>query len=302
MMASGVLFLDKPVGWTSRKAVNMVTMVLSEKGGRLKAGHAGTLDPLASGMLAILVGEATRFADYGLSAAKTYRVCLDLSIQTDTLDKEGRATATFDPPRSGMVPADIERVLQGFVGRIKQVPPAFSAVRVGGKRAYDLARAGEQPSLKARCVEIKELRLEHFAWPRLTLYVECSKGTYIRSLARDIGCQLGLGGCVLSLRRLSTGGWGEDMMVTPERLQAGRWDCVLPLEAWLAHLPRCELDEEQSRRFIHGQRLPVDNVEACELAVFHGGRLLGTARARPGLRGMVLHPLKVLHSARECLT
>ncbi|RMG91028.1 MAG: tRNA pseudouridine(55) synthase TruB, partial [Zetaproteobacteria bacterium] len=130
-MTAGVLFLDKPVGWTSRKAVNVVVETLSEEGETLKAGHAGTLDPLASGMLPILLGEATRFADYGLSAAKIYRVCVDLSMQTDTLDKEGRLAASF-APREDLSSAEIEQVLQRFVGRIEQVPPAYSAVRIGG--------------------------------------------------------------------------------------------------------------------------------------------------------------------------
>jgi tRNA pseudouridine55 synthase len=299
-MVSGIVFLDKPRGWTSRRAVNEVARLFA--GGRkprLKAGHAGTLDPMATGMLPILLGEATRFAELGLSAEKTYAVTMDLSYQTDTLDAEGKTTARFtDKPSL----AQIEAVLSRFCGRYDQVPPQYSALKVGGRRAHALARQGQEVSLQARSVEITELILVRYHWPELALEVRCSKGTYIRSLARDIGTALGLGGCVVVLRRLSTGGWPARMMVTPEELAERRDEALVPVATWLKGLPSVRLDATLSRRFLLGQRLPMPDGQASSglVAAYGDGILLGTAELRPGEgTHMVLHPCRILPSAQE---
>ncbi|MDQ7010692.1 MAG: tRNA pseudouridine(55) synthase TruB [Mariprofundaceae bacterium] len=296
-MSSGVIFLDKPLGWTSRQAVNEIVRMFPKKGEkRIRAGHAGTLDPLATGMLPVLVGEATRFASVGLAADKEYEVSLDLSYQTDTLDREGEITARYD----GRI--DEERlldVLTAFAGEQQQVPPAYSSIRIEGRRAHALARRGEAPAMEARTVHIHELHLTAFNFPVVSLYVHCSKGTYIRALARDIGERLGMGGCVTALRRLSTGGWPPSLMVTIEEVARKRESCILPLSEWLRDLPVMHLEKAEARRFLQGQRLQLPE-GSCKgtVAVFHGDILLGTADIRPGQTRMVLHPVKILPSAQ----
>ncbi len=294
------MFLDKPLGWTSRRAVNaLVRLFTPEECKRIKAGHAGTLDPLASGMLPILLGEATRFADYGLQAEKRYRFEMDLSLQTDTLDQEGELIGAFDVPELSR--STVEGVVQTFTGPQRQVPPTFSAIRVDGQRSHALARAGETVDLPARDIHIHEIILEDVKLPRLTLRVHCSKGTYIRSLARDIGLALGLGGCVTALRRLSTGGWPEAMMVAMTQLQHDPARYVVPLAQWLRELPSCSLSAELARRFVLGQRLQLSAHPGTlgEVAVFADDGLLGTGEIRAGQFCEVLHPKKVLPSARE---
>ena len=170
-MVSGIVFLDKPRGWTSRRAVNEVARLFAPGGRpRLKAGHAGTLDPMATGMLPVLLGEATRFAELGLSAEKTYAVTVDLSCQTDTLDAEGEVLARFEAQ-----PAleRVEAALEGFRGGYAQVPPQYSALRVDGQRAHALARRGEHVELAARPVRIMALDLVRYDWPELALTVQC---------------------------------------------------------------------------------------------------------------------------------
>ncbi len=295
----GVVFLDKPLGWSSRQAVNAVVRIFSRPGGkRIKAGHGGTLDPMATGMLPILLGEATRFASYGLNAEKEYRVEIDLSFQTDSLDAEGRIVARF-PDAARISEAKLRQALERFTGDYEQVPPAYSAVRVNGRRAYAAARAGEEVELAARPVSIHALELLSYAPPRLELMVRCSKGTYIRSLARDIGESLNVGGCVVALRRTSTGGWPEAMMVGLEELEQRREACLLPLSLWLRDLHRCDLGEEQARRFLQGQRIQLDEEYCGEVSVFCQDVLLGTAMLRPGMRRMVLHPQRILPSAQQ---
>jgi len=296
-MTSGVIFLDKPLGWTSRQAVNEIVRIFSKKGEkRIKAGHAGTLDPLATGMLPVLLGEATRFASVGLAADKEYEVSLDLSYQTDTLDREGDITARYD----GRIDEErLRDVLTALTGEQQQVPPAYSAIRVAGGRAHALARRGEAPAMEARAVHIHELRLTAFEFPVASLYVHCSKGTYIRALARDIGERLGMGGCVTTLRRLSTGGWPSALMATIEEVARKRETCILPLSGWLRDLPVIRLEKAEACRFLQGQRLQLP-AGACEgtVAVFHDEILLGTADIRPGQTRMVLHPAKILPSAQ----
>lgn len=301
---SGVVFLDKPSGWTSRQAVSEVARLFSGEGKKpVKAGHAGTLDPLATGMLPIMLGEATRFSTMGLDADKTYRVCIDLSYQTDTLDAEGEITGRF---KVKLKQADVEAVLPRFTGKIEQRPPAYSAIHVEGKRAHELARKGEAVELPSRPVVVHTLKLVAFENPLLTLEIHCSKGTYVRSLARDIGDTLGTGGCVTELRRLSTAGWPELMMVTFDQLAAQPETCLLPLPQWLRHLPRLKLRLSDAIRYAQGQRIQLSRGDEGEYAVFCSESpsdsdaepmLLGTGRIRPGMQRMILHPLRVLPSA-----
>ena len=302
--ASGVVFLDKPIGWTSRQAVNEVARLFSVKGKKLiKAGHAGTLDPLATGMLPIMVGEATRFSGVGIDADKTYRVTLDLAYQTDTLDAEGKETGRFEVKAKL---ADVKAVLPRFTGDIEQQPPSYSAIHVNGQRAHEIMRKGGTVDLPTRPVTIHELKLVSFDAPLLTLEIHCSKGTYVRSLARDIGMALGLGGCVTELRRLSTAGWPEVVMVSFEQLKAQPQACLLPLPQWLRHLPRIKLQPGDALRYAQGQRIQLSRGDEGEFAVFCAPDpsdpkaeplLLGTGTIRPGIQRMILHPLRVLPSA-----
>jgi len=300
----GVLFFDKPKGWTSRQAVNHVIRLFAKpeqknRKQRPKAGHTGTLDPLATGMLPILLGDATRFSELGLNAEKCYEVIFDLSFQTNTLDLEGEQTARFE--NVDVSPEHLLTVLKEFEGKISQTPPSFSAIRVDGQRAHALARQGQDVQLQARQIEIKSIELLSFVENKVRLSVACSKGTYIRSLARDIGEKLGYGGCVTMLRRTSTGGWPQQMMVSLEELEEKKEACILPLQIWLRDLPAMMLQELDAKRFVQGQRLPMasdlpDQVLSC---VSFGSDVLGTAMYDAGKQ--VLQPVRVLPRAQEKL-
>ncbi|RLL55541.1 tRNA pseudouridine(55) synthase TruB [Mariprofundus sp. EBB-1] len=301
--ACGIIFLDKPLGWTSRKAVNEVSRLFSVPGKkRIKAGHAGTLDPLATGMLPILLGDATRFAEMGLQAEKSYRVSFDLSYQTDTLDCEGKVLSSFNDVVSRQ---QLEAVLPAFRGLITQVPPIYSAIRIDGKRAHDLARKGQDVEMKAREVTIHQLDLIAFEYPMVTLEVSCSKGTYIRSLARDIGEKLSMGGCVTHLRRLSTGGWPELIMVSMQVLSEQKGTCLVSLAQWLREFERVDLQPDEAKRFLQGQRIQLKGTTADTqlkdetVAVFADDSVIGTGLLKAGLRHMVLHPARILPSAQK---
>jgi len=269
---------------------------------RIKAGHAGTLDPLATGMLPILLGDATRFAEMGLNAEKCYRVSFDLSYQTDTLDNEGDITQRFD---GTICAAQLKSALAAFTGDIAQVPPIYSAIRIQGKRAHDLARQGKAVEMQSRPVTIHTMVLKAFEFPLVTLEVSCSKGTYIRSLARDIAASLGMGGCVTSLRRLSTGGWPEAMMVSPDQLAEQKEACLLPLAQWLRDFRHQHLHGDDVKRFLHGQRIQLTETETAkqeeDVAVFGADTFLGTGVLKGGMRHMVLHPAKIMPSAQATL-
>ncbi len=298
-MLSAVLFLDKPLGWSSRRAVNEVVRLFTPAGEKkIKAGHTGTLDPLATGMLPILLGDATRFSGQGLEAEKIYRFTLNLSYQTDSLDCEGETTSKFEVK---VTESELQAVAGAFLGDIMQVPPTYSAIRIDGKRAHRRARDGESIELPPRPVTIHELELLSFDSPNATFRVRCSKGTYVRSLARDIGERLGVGGCVTELRRLSTGGWPEAMMVNIEEVAEKRESVLLPLSMWLREFPDVMLSPEDGRRFLQGQRIQVSDTHVGHVKVFANRELLGTAELKPGMKSMVLHPSRILPSAQEKL-
>ncbi len=303
----GVIFLDKPKGWTSRKAVNHIIHSFAKpeqknRKQRPKAGHAGTLDPLATGMLPILVGEATRFASMGLHAEKSYVVTLDLSFQTNTLDLEGEVTERY---ADVCVHAQaVKDILHTFRGVIQQTPPAFSAIKIDGKRAHALARQGQDVQMQSREVEIKALHFVSLEGCSLTLQVGCSKGTYIRSLARDIGLALGCGGCVTMLRRTSSGGWPEQCMVTLEELEEKKETCIVPLQVWLRDLPKLALVAADAKRFVQGQRLSMHADlqgvgEQVLCRVTHADVMLGTAMY--DVAKHILQPERVMPSAQEKL-
>ena len=259
---SGWLVLDKPVGMTSTYAVSAVKRLFRAK----RAGHAGTLDPLASGLLPIALGEATKTVPFVMEGRKVYHFTVRWGEQRDTDDAEGRITATSSERPSV---AAIRALLPRFTGRIEQVPPQFSAVKIDGERAYDLAREGETVKLEPRPVEIH--RLEWVATPdsdHAVLSAECGKGTYVRSLARDLGRTLGCFGHVAALRRTAVGPFTEDVAASLEMLQQfeeiggdenARRDApaspplLLPVEAGLASLPALRVSTADAGRLARGQ-------------------------------------------------
>lgn len=224
----GVLVVDKPRDWTSHDVVAKVRGHFRLS----KLGHAGTLDPVATGVLVLLAGRATKCAEFLLADEKEYRFVVLCGVTTDTQDITGTVIARVENP-SAPPREKIEQVLQAFRGDILQVPPMFSAVKVGGTRLYKLGRKGREVPREPRPITIRELELEQLEWPRLTLRAVCSKGTYVRTLCHDIGQQLGVGGCMESLVRLRSGVYTLDqafslpqlLTMTPEHLAA----CLLPM-------------------------------------------------------------------------
>ncbi|KMS53519.1 tRNA pseudouridine synthase B [Novosphingobium barchaimii LL02] len=259
-MPHGWIILDKPIGLGSTQAVAAVKRNLREAGygKKVKVGHGGTLDPLASGVLPIALGEATKLAGRMLDATKTYLFTVRFGTQTDTLDLEGKVVAESDVQPSQ---AEVEAVLARFTGPIEQVPPAYSALKVDGERAYDLARAGVEVELKSRSVTIHELGLDAFdAQEGATLAAKVSKGTYIRSLARDIALALGSRGTVTMLRRIQAGPFEASQAIPLDKLnETGKGapleQILLPLEAGLDDIPAIDLDPEQARAVRQGRVL-----------------------------------------------
>ncbi|MCE7973548.1 MAG: tRNA pseudouridine(55) synthase TruB [Leptolyngbya sp. PLA1] len=215
---SGLLVMDKPAGWTSMDVCARVRGLLRRGGApkRVKVGHTGTLDPMATGVLVVLVGRATRLCERLMADEKVYETTIDLSKRSSTDDAEGEIeeVAVFRAPTD----AEVGAVLARFVGIIQQRPPAYSALHVGGRRAYDLAREGRPVDLPARPVRVDEILLLAYEFPVLTIRVTCGKGTYIRSLGRDIGAALGAGGMLAALRRTRVGRFDLSMAHRPESL------------------------------------------------------------------------------------
>jgi tRNA pseudouridine55 synthase len=254
----GWIVLDKPVGLGSTQAVGAVKRALREAGEpKAKVGHGGTLDPLASGVLPIALGEATKLAGRMLGATKAYDFTIRFGEETDTLDLEGKVVTTSDarPMRAGL-----EAILPRFTGAIRQTPPAFSALKVDGKRAYDLARAGQEVTLEEREVTIHALSIVDMGEQEATLSATVSKGTYIRSLARDIAHALGTVGHVTMLRRTKAGPFTLEKAISLDFLAdaaKGRalTRTVLPLEAGLDDIPGLPVTPEQAQLLRHGQQL-----------------------------------------------
>lgn len=249
-LLTGLLNIRKPTGCTSRDVVNQVARLV----GRTKVGHAGTLDPLASGVLVVCVGKATRLIDFVQRMRKTYRTTVRLGARSDTLDAEGR----IEPVESPKVPdaAAVRAALAAQVGRIAQVPPQFSALKVQGRRAYDAARAGQPVRLEPRMVTVYRVDLLRLAWPQLELEVECGSGTYIRSIARDVGEALDCGGLVEVLTRTHVGPFGLETALDPARLTAESLPgLLLPPASAVAELPRLVLSEGELAEVLQGKAL-----------------------------------------------
>lgn len=272
----GIVLLDKPGGISSNQALQRVRHLLRAR----KGGHTGALDPLATGLLPICLGEATKLAGHLLGASKAYETLARLGRTTDTADADGLVLRERSVP--GLDDAMIEAVLAPLRGRIMQRPPVYSALKQGGEPLYAKARRGEAIEVPEREVEVYQLRVLERGPDWLRLHVECGSGTYVRSLVTDLGEALGCGAHVEQLRRLWVAPFTQPRMVTIDQLQgldeAGREALVLPIEAGLADWRRLVLDAPQARDLGQGRAVPVPGETAGAVAVFDGGgRPLGLA-------------------------
>ncbi len=265
MDISGIFNIDKPAGPTSFQVVSLVRRL----SGVRRVGHAGTLDPSATGVLVVCLGQATRLVEYMMEATKVYRGEVRLGITTDTLDATGTPVSQADP--SNIDRRQVEEALTAFVGEIDQVPPMFSALKYNGEPLYRYARAQRQVERQARRVTIHRLQLLAFRPPLATIEVECGKGTYIRALAHDLGQQLGCGAHLAALARLRVGPFTLDDACSLPQLEAafqeGRWQSLLhPPDAALPSLPAVTLSEPQERAVRFGQCLAADSLEPAQAA------------------------------------
>lgn len=293
----GWLVLDKPINMTSTQAVGIIRRVFNAQ----KAGHSGTLDPLATGILPIALGEATKTVSFAVDGEKAYRFTVRWGAETDTDDTEGVVTKTSDlrPDR-----ASIEALLPQFHGEIMQVPPAYSAIKVDGARAYDLARDGETVVLEARPVFIDSLQLVDMPDAATSVFeARCGKGTYVRALARDMGRLLGCHGHVIALRRTRVGPFEEDAAVTMDDLMAvadsGDPDqlsqLLQPVEAALAELPELLVSQSDAASLARGQTVLIRGRDAPILSgpayATSKGRLIALGELAKG----ALHPTRVFN-------
>ena len=284
----GFLAVDKPTGWTSHDIVAKVRRL----SGVRRVGHAGTLDPFATGLLIIGVGKATRLIQYVQNTTKTYEATFKLGAETESFDPEGAVTVEADVPPFPALEA-VTTSAKRFVGAIEQVPPAYSAVHVGGKRAYELARAGQDVEIPARSVTIHTLQIIDYAPPFLDLTITCSPGTYIRSLARDIGRELGTYAYCDALRRTASGSFHVTDAISLGDFDAdsfrSRWpEIALPPDQAVQGLPSFELSEAQTSAWYYGQSLrdvqPMlgDNSDTLVRVYAAGGDFAGLGRFEAG--------------------
>jgi tRNA pseudouridine55 synthase len=251
----GVLVVDKPGGMTSARVVARVKRAL----GVHRIGHTGTLDPMATGVLPLCLGEGTKIAGYLLAEDKGYEAELLLGVETDTLDAEGAVTARHPEAAAAVTEAAVRQALAGFVGPGLQVPPMFSALKHQGKRLHELARAGASVDRSPRPITIHELTVRALALPRVRFFVHCSKGTYVRSLVADLGRALGCGAHLTALRRTRSGAFGLDQALALDELtpEAARAALIAPAAA-LPHVPAVTVPAERVTDVTQGKLLPWD--------------------------------------------
>ncbi len=289
----GLLNIHKPVGPTSHAIVAGVRRAVPRG---IKVGHAGTLDPRAEGVLVLCLGPATRLAEYVQHAPKRYHTTVTLGARSTTDDTEGLIT----PVPQAQPPAreDIDAALADMIGRVEQIPPAHSAVHVDGRRAYEIARDGQDVAITPRPVTIHEMRIAAYEYPSLTLEIVCGSGTYIRSIARDVGDKLGVGGYCRTLTRTAVGEFTLASALPPEEVNPPR-DLIAPARA-VSHLPACHLTDAQLAKLTIGQRVSLDAVDLPgrptsdeDIAVFSPTGELVAIAIRESHRN-ALRPTKVL--------
>ncbi len=260
---NGLILLDKPAGITSFAATDAIRRLLKVK----KAGHTGTLDPFATGLLIVCIGQATRLVPYLQAGAKEYVATLQLGQERDTQDLTGQVTAEFPIPTLSR--EKIEDVLRSFTGQIEQIPPMYSAIKVDGQRLYALAREGVTIDRKPRLVHIKAIALIDWQPDSLTICVTCSGGTYIRALAYDIGRQLGCGAYLSVLRRTKNGGHSIEQAVTLENLAQLASPPLLSLAQMTAAWPEFTLSEADLKRIEHGNRIEISHALASPIRLLN---------------------------------
>lgn len=293
MHTFGLIVVDKPIGPTSHKVVNLVRAGTGVR----KVGHAGTLDPRASGVLVLCLGPATRLSEFLSTASKRYEAQVRFGFATRTYDAEGEVVH-----HTGNAPSleQIRRALPSFRGEIQQVPPPYSAVKLEGRKAYELARQGQDPELEPRSVTIYEIGIERYEPPDLWLTVECSAGTYIRSLAHDLGEMLSTGAHLAALRRVKAGPFGIEQAVPLIDLEhtfaVGGWErFVIPAAGALPELPSVRLTPEQLEEIRNGRRIPTsEGHSGLVKALSPEGEL--AAILEPADEGNLWHPRKVFLS------
>jgi tRNA pseudouridine55 synthase len=296
----GVVLLDKPAGMSSQGAVTAVKRAFNAE----KAGHTGTLDPMATGLLPICLGEATKYSQDLLEADKTYVAQVKFGSRTDTGDAEGLTIEELPLPifeNPAAIQKALDALLPKFIGLISQVPPMYSALKRDGKPLYEYARAGVELERTPREITIHKIRWANIQWPQATLEVTCSKGTYIRVLAEDLGNALGCGAHLVGLRRTEVGHLTLEQSFTIESIQKSLHDSssyILPVDALLQTLPHLTVDEQQAKRLEMGQRVPLNlpSIEALVRiyrATAAPHNFIGTADWRSG----VLHPKRLISQA-----
>ncbi len=253
---SGVLVVDKPIGMTSHDVVQVI-----RNGTKIRrAGHTGTLDPRASGVLVVLVGPAVRLSEYISASDKRYQAIVRMGATTDTYDEEGKITTSSSVE---ITEAQFEESLKQFVGEIEQVPPPYSAIKIQGKKAYEMARAGKEVDLSPRKINVYSLELLEWAPPEAVIDVYCSSGTYVRSLANDLGKSLGCGAYLVGLRRTKSGRFtlrdAVSLRKLREAFEQGNWyQYLIPAAEALSEWPAVELDADQVDAIRHGHRVPAE--------------------------------------------
>lgn len=290
----GVLLLDKDKGATSNAALQKVRFLFNAA----KAGHTGTLDPMATGLLPICLGEATKFSSQMLEANKSYQAELMLGVTTDTADADGQTLLTRPVNVSDAI---LGKVLEQFIGELDQIPPMYSALKRDGRPLYEYARQGIELERQSRRICISDLQLHGFDGARVQIEVSCSKGTYIRTLAADIGEMLGCGAHLTALRRTRIGFLDLSAAYTLQDLAAfdesGRDTLLAPVDALLRDLPQTSLDTEETRRFSHGQSVSDSRPAHGKCRVYaSGGRFLGLGEF---CGDGVLHPRRLVGQGAE---
>ncbi len=297
----GVVLLDKPIGLSSNQALQKVKWLLRAE----KAGHTGTLDPLATGVLPLCFGAATKFSQLHLDADKGYTAVLRLGATTSTGDLEGEISSTTEVDLDLLTPDKLQALAARFTGPISQLPPMYSALKKDGKALYEYARAGIEVEREPRQIVIRELSLRLLPPEdeqiELELQVLCSKGTYVRTLAEDIGRALGCGAHLSALRRTQTGEFELSQCISIESIESmadsERLSALLPVDSLLARHERVTLDEQNAGRFLSGMRRRGPWPDAAQVAVYadHPAALLGTAHVEAGelIPGRLLSPIEI---------
>ncbi|WP_066805337.1 tRNA pseudouridine(55) synthase TruB [Moraxella oblonga] len=301
-IVSGVLLLDKPNGISSHTALNQAKrLFMSPQFDSKKAGHTGTLDPMATGLLPICLGEATKFSSFGLDADKGYHAVIRLGEQTDTGDKEGEVAKILPTPT--FTQDDLNDIAQTFTGEQQQIPPMYSALKKDGKKLYEYAREGIDVERQARPIVIHWLTLTKIDEQHIALHVICSKGTYVRVLGEDIAKKLGTVGHLTALHRTKTGGFDVMDSVNLDELTKldfdERFAKLLPIDALLVHLPMLDLSADETARIKMGQRLNVKDRTCdlvydegcCQVRLYHEGVFFGLGQVERNGR---LQPVRLV--------